>query len=184
MLRATETLSNGTMNDEEERRFREFAAARSPALMRTATLLTGGDTHAAEDLLQTALAKAAERWDRLESPEAYPRQVLYRQQVSLWRLLRTRRGTTVAELPDAAGREDATSAAELRIQLRRALARPLGTRTGAVTASLRPRDALQQRGQGRADGLADQLVREFVVRRGLGVDDDQPGARLRGHPGE
>lgn len=111
------------MNDEEERRFRDFVAARSPALMRTATLLTGGDTHAAEDLLQTALAKAAGRWGRLESPEAYLRQVLYRQQVSLWRLLRTRRETTVAELPDAAGREDAAGAAELRILVRRALAR-------------------------------------------------------------
>ncbi|MEU9797219.1 SigE family RNA polymerase sigma factor [Streptomyces sparsogenes] len=111
------------MDDEEERRFRAFVAARSPALMRTATLLTGGDTHAAEDLLQTALAKAAGRWGRLESPEAYVRQVLYRQQVSVWRLLRTRRETTVAEPPDSPGREDTTGAAELRIQLRRALGR-------------------------------------------------------------
>ncbi|MCP9210498.1 SigE family RNA polymerase sigma factor [Streptomyces sp. NEAU-Y11] len=111
------------MNDEEERRFREFVAARSPALMRTATLLTGGDTHAAEDLLQTALAKAVGRWGRLDNPEAYLRRVLYRQQVSLWRLLSTRRETTVAELPDAAGREDSTGPAELRIQMRRALAR-------------------------------------------------------------
>ncbi|MFF7652911.1 SigE family RNA polymerase sigma factor [Streptomyces sp. NPDC007983] len=111
------------MDDEEERRFRAFVAARSPALMRSATLLTGGDTHAAEDLLQTALAKAAGRWGRLESPEAYVRQVLYRQQVSLWRLLRSRRETTVAELPDTPAREDGTGAAELRILVRRALAR-------------------------------------------------------------
>ncbi|WP_432590445.1 SigE family RNA polymerase sigma factor [Streptomyces sp. HD1123-B1] len=110
------------MNDEEERRFREFVAARSPALMRTATLLAGGDIHAAEDLLQTALAKAVGRWGRLENPEAYLRRVLYRQQVSVWRLLSTRRETTVAELPDAAGREDLTGSAELRIQVRRALA--------------------------------------------------------------
>lgn len=81
MLRVTETLSNGTMNDEEESAASANSPrrARSPALMRTATLMTGDDTHAAEDLLQTALAKAAERWDRLESPEAYLRQVLYRQ---------------------------------------------------------------------------------------------------------
>ncbi|WBB62358.1 SigE family RNA polymerase sigma factor [Streptomyces sp. WMMC500] len=114
------------MDDEEERRFREFVAARSPVLMRTATLLTGGDTHAAEDLLQTALARAAGRWGRLENPEAYVRQVLYRQQVSVWRLLRTRRETTVAELPDAAAREDVTGAAETRIQVRRALGRLTG----------------------------------------------------------
>ncbi|EFL22362.1 MULTISPECIES: SigE family RNA polymerase sigma factor [Streptomyces] len=114
------------MDDEEERSFRAFVAARSPALMRSATLLTGGDTHAAEDLLQTALAKTAGRWKRLESPEAYVRQVLYRQQVSLWRLLRSHRETTVAdvaELPDTPAREDGTGAAELRILVRRALAR-------------------------------------------------------------
>ncbi|MGR3932737.1 SigE family RNA polymerase sigma factor [Streptomyces sp. BRA346] len=111
------------MDDEEERSFRAFVAARSPALMRSATLLSGGDTHAAEDLLQTALAKTAGRWKRLESPEAYVRQVLYRQQVSLWRLLRSRRETTVAELPDTPAREDGTGAAELRILVRRALAR-------------------------------------------------------------
>jgi len=111
------------MDDEEERSFRAFVAARSPALMRSATLLTGGDTHAAEDLLQTALAKTAGRWKRLESPEAYVRQVLYRQQVSLWRLLRSRRETTVAELPDTPAREDGTGAAELRILVRRALTR-------------------------------------------------------------
>ncbi|GAA2672525.1 SigE family RNA polymerase sigma factor [Streptomyces aculeolatus] len=110
------------MTDEEERRFREFVAARSPALMRTATLLTGGDVHAAEDLLQTALAKAAAHWNRLESPEAYLRKVLYRQQVSLWRLLRTGRETAVPELPDVV-REDPADAAELRIQIRRALAK-------------------------------------------------------------
>ncbi|WP_425473022.1 hypothetical protein [Streptomyces botrytidirepellens] len=57
------------MDDDEERSFRAFVAARSPALMRSATLLSGGDTHAAEDLLQTALAKTAGRWKRLESPE-------------------------------------------------------------------------------------------------------------------
>lgn len=119
------------MDDEEERTFRAFVAARSPALMRSATLLTGGDTHAAEDLLQTALAKAAGRWKRLESPEAYVRQVLYRQQVSLWRLLRSRRETTVAELPDTPAREDGTVAAELRILVRRALAR-LTTRQRAM----------------------------------------------------
>jgi len=41
----------------DEQRFREFVSARSPALMRLGFLLTGGDQHAAEDLVQTALAK-------------------------------------------------------------------------------------------------------------------------------
>ncbi|MFB9889510.1 hypothetical protein [Planobispora takensis] len=44
------------MDAAEERRFRDFVSAPSPALMRLAYLLTGGDRHAAEDLLQSALA--------------------------------------------------------------------------------------------------------------------------------
>jgi DNA-directed RNA polymerase specialized sigma24 family protein len=38
--------------------FGEFVAARSPELLRLAYVLTG-DQHAAEDLLQSALTKAA-----------------------------------------------------------------------------------------------------------------------------
>jgi DNA-directed RNA polymerase specialized sigma24 family protein len=38
--------------------FADFAAARSPELLRLAYVLTG-DRHAAEDLLQTALTRAA-----------------------------------------------------------------------------------------------------------------------------
>ncbi|GIH93891.1 sigma-70 family RNA polymerase sigma factor [Planobispora siamensis] len=41
--------------------FREFVTDRSAALFRTAYLLTG-DRHAAEDLVQSALAKTAARW--------------------------------------------------------------------------------------------------------------------------
>jgi DNA-directed RNA polymerase specialized sigma24 family protein len=83
----------------EERRFREFVSARSPALMRLAYLLTGGDQHAAEDLLQTALARTVTRWRSVEAPEAYVRQAMYRQQVSWWR---RRRETVVAEPPGRA----------------------------------------------------------------------------------
>src|SRR6478735_10555567 len=49
--------------------FEAFVAARSPALWRSAYLLTG-DPHRAEDLLQTALVKAWRRWDRSERREA------------------------------------------------------------------------------------------------------------------
>ncbi|MFS1304873.1 SigE family RNA polymerase sigma factor [Streptosporangium longisporum] len=107
------------MDDAEERRFREFVSARSPALMRLAFLLTGGDQHAAEDLLQTALVRTVARWKRVETPEAYVRKVMYRQQVSWWR----RRGeTVVADLPEGAV-EDGTRGTDLRIVMRGALAR-------------------------------------------------------------
>lgn len=64
--------------------FAEFVAARGPALARSAYVLTG-DAHLAEDLLQSALAKAAPRWARLDQPEAYVRRAMYTEHVSWWR---------------------------------------------------------------------------------------------------
>ncbi|GAB2466554.1 SigE family RNA polymerase sigma factor [Streptosporangium sandarakinum] len=103
----------------EERRFREFVSARSPALMRLAFLLTGGDQHAAEDLLQTALTRTVTRWRTVGAPEAYVRQVMYRQQVSWWR---RHREAAVPEPPDRAA-ADGTDGVELRLVMRRALAK-------------------------------------------------------------
>jgi RNA polymerase sigma-70 factor (sigma-E family) len=104
--------------------FRDFVDNRSSALLKTAVLLSGGDRHAGEDLLQNALAKAAGRWQRIDEPEAYVRQILYRQQVSRWRLKWRRRELTVAEPPEGARADaDASSAAELRVVMREALSR-------------------------------------------------------------
>jgi RNA polymerase sigma-70 factor (sigma-E family) len=67
--------------------FREFVAARSPALLRTAYLLTG-DWATAEDLLQTALTKIFLAWKRLgeiEAVEPYARRVLVNTSISWWR---------------------------------------------------------------------------------------------------
>lgn len=70
--------------------FREFVVARSPALLRTAWMLTG-NTATAEDLLQTALAKTWPHWGRVSAgqPEAYVRTVMVRTNASwrsrLWR---------------------------------------------------------------------------------------------------
>ncbi|MDF5752969.1 SigE family RNA polymerase sigma factor [Spongiactinospora sp. TRM90649] len=110
------------VDHDDERAFRDFVSARSPALMRVAYLLAGGDQHGAEDLLQSALAKTFTRWRSVDSPEAYVRQVMYRQQVSWWRLGWRRNETAVAEPPERV-HPDATDAAELKIVIRRALAR-------------------------------------------------------------
>ncbi|MFY1689729.1 SigE family RNA polymerase sigma factor [Plantactinospora sp. WMMB782] len=70
--------------DEE---FREFVAARSAALLRTAYLLAG-DWATAEDLLQTALTKTYLAWKRLgeiEAVEPYARRVLINTATSWWR---------------------------------------------------------------------------------------------------
>ncbi|MEU5277965.1 SigE family RNA polymerase sigma factor [Streptomyces asoensis] len=103
--------------------FREFVAARSTALLRLAVLLTGGDQHAAEDLLQIALMKAYGRWAHIDQHEAYIRQIMYRQQVSRWRLRRYRAETTVPVLPESGTDSDAGTGAELRIALWAALGR-------------------------------------------------------------
>ena len=66
------------MNRADEDDFRSFVAARSPSLLWFAHLLTG-DRHAAEDIVQTALAKTAAGWSRVrrkENPEGYVRRAI------------------------------------------------------------------------------------------------------------
>ena len=64
--------------------FDEFVAARSSGLLRTAYLLTH-DHALAEDLLQTALAKAWFAWSRIEGrPEPYVRRILVNTYASWW----------------------------------------------------------------------------------------------------
>ena len=102
-----------------EQQFREFVHARTPALSRTAYLLTG-DAHLAEDLVQTALFKAAKAWHRIDGdPEPYIRRILYNQNVSWWRsrrLTETALGSYDAPSTDSADRD-------LRLTLEQALAR-------------------------------------------------------------
>ncbi len=100
--------------------FEEFVRSRSAALGRSAYLLTG-DVHHAEDLLQTALERAAVRWERLDDPEAYVRRVLYTQMVSWWRHRRRRPPEALSD----ASIEVAASTADIetRLVLQTALAR-------------------------------------------------------------
>jgi RNA polymerase sigma-70 factor (sigma-E family) len=70
---------------DDEAAFNDFVVARTPALTRTAYLLTH-DHQLAEDLVQTALFKAAKAWHRIEGePEPYVRRILYTENVSWWR---------------------------------------------------------------------------------------------------
>ncbi|WP_337758462.1 SigE family RNA polymerase sigma factor [Kribbella shirazensis] len=66
--------------------FDAFVAARSRALLRTAYLLTR-DHALAEDLVQTALAKAWFHWSRIreDNPEPYVRRILVTTYASWWR---------------------------------------------------------------------------------------------------
>jgi RNA polymerase sigma-70 factor (sigma-E family) len=107
--------------DERARQdFAEFVAARSAALIRLAYVLTC-DQHAAEDLLQTALTKAAAHWGRIHSaPEAYVRQIMYREQVGLWRRRARRPETAMAQVPDLPV-ADTASSLDTRLALQEAL---------------------------------------------------------------
>ncbi|QNN54302.1 SigE family RNA polymerase sigma factor [Nocardioides mesophilus] len=89
--------------------FDGFVVARSGRLLRTAYLLTG--EHAlAEDLLQTALAKAWFGWSRIDGdPEPYVRKILVNTYASWWR--RKWRGEhPTEELPESGhtGHQDAS----------------------------------------------------------------------------
>lgn len=77
--------------------FDEFVAARGRALLRLALMLTG-ERYAAEDLVQTALAKAFRHWGRVQkadSPEAYVRRIVVREHLT-WR-----RRKSSSEVPSA-----------------------------------------------------------------------------------
>ncbi len=61
--------------------YQEFAAARAGHLYRSACLLTGGDTHLAEDLVQETLGRVYVKWRRVSragNPAAYAQTVLTR----------------------------------------------------------------------------------------------------------
>ncbi|MFF0721964.1 SigE family RNA polymerase sigma factor [Verrucosispora sp. NA02020] len=103
--------------------FAEFVTARSPALLRSAWLLTG-DVGRAEDLLQTVLAAAWQRWSTVSTghPEAYLRRALFTTYVSWWRR-RWRAEVPAAAPPEQSGPSDLARESADRDALRRALAR-------------------------------------------------------------
>jgi RNA polymerase sigma-70 factor (sigma-E family) len=114
---------------EDAAEFAAFVEGRQHQLLRAAYLVTG-DRQLAEDLLQTALVKLAQRWEwvRDGNPEAYLRTVLYRDAVSWWR--KHRREHVTASVPERSGPDPAEDTA-LRLAFGTALAR-LAPRQRAV----------------------------------------------------
>lgn len=101
--------------------FTAWATTRRPRLLRTATFLTG-DRGRAEDLVQEALTKVAQRWPRLRdgSPDAYARQILVRDNISWWRRNRLE---LVSDVPDPGRTAPGDTGVERRLLLLDALRR-------------------------------------------------------------
>ncbi|WP_406159990.1 SigE family RNA polymerase sigma factor [Streptomyces canus] len=102
--------------------YAEFAAVRAGHLYRSACLLTAGDTHLAEDLVQEALGRIYVRWSRISlvgNPAAYAQTVLVRVFLTHQRRRSSRERATDV-LPEVA---DAGVDTPLRLTLLDALAR-------------------------------------------------------------
>ena len=110
------------MGNDATHDFTEFVHANGARLHRTAVLLTGGDTHLAEDLLQTTYARLFASWQRVSgagNPVGYARTTLTHVFLSHRRVRRN------AEVPTGVLPEEGSydTALEGRLDLASALGR-------------------------------------------------------------
>ncbi|MGH8889737.1 MAG: SigE family RNA polymerase sigma factor [Acidothermaceae bacterium] len=112
------------MNDQARDAFRSYVAARSPALLRMAYLLTGSRVDA-EDLLQAALAKTYLSWESIrdrDSVDAYVRKVMVNTRTSWWRRRRHVAETMTDDVPERPSTADPTTQVVMHDALWAALA--------------------------------------------------------------
>jgi RNA polymerase sigma-70 factor (sigma-E family) len=155
--------------------FTAFVVAHEAALLRTAHLLTGDRGHA-EDLVQTALARAYRHWGRVQRadvPIAYVRTLLVNTHLS-WRRRLWHTEQVLEALPERAG-EDPQARHALTDELRRALEQ-LSPRCRAVLV-LRFYEDLTETETAQALGCSTSTVRTHTA-RGL----DAVRAALRPEP--
>ena len=92
-----------TRSAAKDAEFAAYMSARQPSLLRTAYLLTG-DRHAAEDLVQTSLAKLYLSWDKVQKREmidGYVRRIMVNENNSLWRRAWKRNELPTAAVPES-----------------------------------------------------------------------------------
>jgi RNA polymerase sigma-70 factor (sigma-E family) len=97
---------SGSCRTERDEQFHDFVVARRTQLVRTATLLTAGDAHLAEDLVQATLTKLYLNWPllrRADNPDGYVRRVLVNALTDERRRPWRRREQPMAHLPDQRG---------------------------------------------------------------------------------
>jgi RNA polymerase sigma-70 factor (sigma-E family) len=119
------------MNEQLDGEFRDFMHARWPAMVRLAYALTGDQGHA-EDVAQTAFARAYASWPKVRrtgNPEAYVRQIVINENRNRFRKQRVAERLTDS-LPER-GSTDATRDYDERSALIAALQR-LGPKQRAV----------------------------------------------------
>jgi RNA polymerase sigma-70 factor (sigma-E family) len=156
--------------------FDQFVATRSPALLRTAYLLTG-DHGLAEDLLQTALAKCWFAWGRIDGPpEPYVRRVLATTYATWWQR-RWRGERPTGELPDR-GDPAATAPVDDRDALWRALG-ALPRRQRAVVV-LRYYEDLSEADTASALGVSTGTVKSQAAKALMALRRDADLARTIG----
>jgi RNA polymerase sigma-70 factor (sigma-E family) len=116
-------VTGGDVSKTQHEEFHDYVAARGPALLRAAMVLTT-DRAEAEDLLQAALAKTYLAWNRIKDRAAmdgYVRRAMVNTQISWWRRRKLEIYPT-DELPDQPV-DDHTRRSEMRDVLGRALDR-------------------------------------------------------------
>ncbi|MEU7867815.1 SigE family RNA polymerase sigma factor [Dactylosporangium sp. NPDC049140] len=112
------------MTNERDEQFRQYVQARRAGLLRTARLLTAGDHHLAEDLVQATLTKLYVKWPRYRragNPGGYVYRIMVNTLTDERRRPAAQRERPAAVLPDVAQPEpgvDRESADELVAALR------------------------------------------------------------------
>lgn len=104
---------------EADEEFSAYVAARRKALMRTAYLLAG-DHHAAEDLVQSALARVYASWRRIrhkDAIDAYVRRTLLNEHLGIWRRAWRRLEHSTDELPERAAPPPVVEGTDLDVEL-------------------------------------------------------------------
>jgi RNA polymerase sigma-70 factor (sigma-E family) len=113
--------------------FDDWVAARSPALLRFAYLLTGSQSEA-EDAVQSALERALAHWprvSRVDDPETYVRRMIVNAHISLWRRWR-RRVSPVAVVREGGSADPAETVASTDAVRRMCAALPPVQRAAVV----------------------------------------------------
>ncbi|WP_336026583.1 SigE family RNA polymerase sigma factor [Geodermatophilus sp. FMUSA9-8] len=150
------------MTNPRDDEFTEFVIDNSGQFLRTAWLLTGDLGHA-EDLVQTALAKAYSRWpqvQRADHPAAFVRRLMVNSHLS-WRRRLTNSEQVIEVLPDAAS-GDLQAAHADSDETRRALAQ-LSTRVRTAIV-LRFFDDLSEATTAELMGCSVSTVNNHVTR--------------------